>query len=93
MSEKYYNKDSWIMVNHSVNEFYTQFLFTIDALPQDVGFPLDITATFFNNLSTDEREFLISEGVQVTPSPTTETSTQGNHRILWVRNTAMEAEK
>ena len=46
--------------------------FKIDALPQDVDLPLDIAATSFNNMSTDIREFLISEGVKVTPSPPTE---------------------
>ena len=39
------------MVNQSVNEFYTRVLFKIDALAQDVVFPLDITANLFNNLS------------------------------------------
>ena len=43
------------MVNQPVNEFYTQFLFKIDALPQDVAFPLDIAATFFKNSITDVR--------------------------------------
>ena len=43
------------MVNKSVNDFYTQFLIKIDALPQDVAFPLDIAATFFKNLSPDVR--------------------------------------
>ena len=47
------------MGNQSVNEFYTWFLFKIDALPQDVVFTLDIAATFFNNLSTDVRKLLI----------------------------------
>ena len=51
------------MVNQSVNEFYTRFLFKIDALLQNVAFSLDIAATFFNNLSTDVIEFLILEGV------------------------------
>ena len=49
------------MVNQSANEFYTQSLFKIDALTQDVAFMLDIDAAFFNNLSPDVREFLISE--------------------------------
>ena len=53
------------MINQFVNEFYTCFFFKIGALPQEVGFPLDIAATFFNNLSPDVRDFLISEGVQV----------------------------
>ena len=38
------------MFNHSVNYFYTQFLFKIDALTQDVVFSFVITATFFKNL-------------------------------------------
>ena len=48
------------MVNQSVNEFYNLFLFKIDALPQDVTFPLEIAATLFNKLIPDVREFLIS---------------------------------
>ena len=55
------------MLNHSVNDFYTRFLFKIGSLPQDSVFPLAIAATFFNNLSPDVREFLILEGVQVLP--------------------------
>ena len=51
----YYDRQTSIKVNQSVNEFYTRFLFKIDALPQDVTFPLDIAATFFNNLSPDVR--------------------------------------
>ena len=39
------------MINQSVNEFYTFFFFKIDALPQEVDFPLEIAATIFNNLS------------------------------------------
>ena len=37
------------MVNHSVNEFYTQFLFSIDAIPQDYMFLLDIEDFFSIN--------------------------------------------
>ena len=59
------------MVNQLVNEFYTQLLFKVDALPQYVAFPLDIASTFFNNLSPNVREFLISEGFDVPPSPPT----------------------
>ena len=59
----YYDIETRVMVNKSVDEFYTRFLFKIDALPHDVAFPLDISATFFNNLSTDDIEFLILEGV------------------------------
>ena len=47
------------MINQSVNEFYTRFLFKIDALPQELGFPLDINTTFFKNLSPDVRELFI----------------------------------
>ena len=81
------------MVNQSVNDFYTRFLFKIDALPQDVAFPLDIAATFFKNWSLEVREFLISEGVQVPPRPPTENNHQGNQRLLLVRNSPVEEEK
>ena len=37
------------MVNQSVNDFKTRFPFKIDALQQDLSFPLDIAATFFKN--------------------------------------------
>ena len=77
------------MVNKSVNEFYTWFLFKIDALPLDYALPLEIAATFFNNLSTEVREFLISEGVQVIPRTPTENNHQGNHRLLLVKNAAV----
>ena len=63
----YYDKETWVMVNHLVNEFYTHFLFKIDSLPQDIVFTLDIAATFFKNLSLDIRDFLISEGVYAPP--------------------------
>ena len=81
------------MVNQSVNEFYTCFLFKIDALPQDVAFQLDIYSTFFNNLSLDNIDFLLSEGVQVPPRPPTENNHQGNQRLILVIIVAMEAEK
>ena len=64
----YYNKETWVMVNQSVNYFYTWYLFKNDALPQDVVFPLDI------NFSTNVREFLISEGFQIPPRLPTETN-------------------
>ena len=73
----YYDRYTNFMVNKLVNEFYTRFLFKIDALPQDVAFPLDIYATFFKNLIPDVREFLVSEGVQVPPIPPTE----NNHHV------------
>ena len=61
----YYDKENRVIINQFVNEFYTWFLFKIDALTQEVVFPLDIAATFFNNLGPDVRKFLISEWVQV----------------------------
>ena len=51
----YYDRETQVMVNQSVNDFYTHFLSKIDAFSQDVVFPLDISATFFNNLSPDVR--------------------------------------
>ena len=52
----------------------------------------DIAAQFFSNLRFDVIEFLISEGVHVPPRPPTETNHQGNQRLLFVRNAAVEAE-
>ena len=78
------------MVNQSVNEFYTWFLFKVHAPPQYVYFPLNIAATLFNKLSPDVREFLISEGFQVPPSTTNENNHQGNQRLLLVRDVAVE---
>ena len=72
-----YDKETQVMVNQLVNEFYTRFLFKIDALPQDLISLLEISATFFKNLSIKVRELLISEGVQVPPMPPTETNNQG----------------
>ena len=57
--EIYYDKENQVTINQSVNEFYTRFLFKIDALPQELGFPLDINTTFFKNLSPDVRELFI----------------------------------
>ena len=71
------------MVNKSVNEFFTRFLFKIDALPQDVAFTLEISKTFFNNLGTNVRELLISEGVQVPPRPPTENNQKRNQSLFW----------
>ena len=81
------------MINQSVNEFYTRFIFKKYALPQEVGFPLDIAATFFNKLIPYVREFLISEGVQVPQRLPTETNHQGNQRLILVQKAVVEAEK
>ena len=53
--QMHYYKDNQVMINQSVNKFYTRSLFKIDAIPQEVGLPLDIAATFFNNFSPDVR--------------------------------------
>ena len=55
----YHDEETRVMVNPLVNEFYTQFLFKFDVLPQDAVFPLDIDPTFFNNFSPDVIELLI----------------------------------
>ena len=70
----HYDKETWVMENNPLNMFYTWFLFKIDALPQEVLFPLNTAETFLNNLSTDVGEFLMSEGVQVPSMPPTETN-------------------
>ena len=82
----YYDKENQVLINQSINDFYTQFLLKIDALPQEVGFPLYIIKKFFNNLIPDVREFLISEVVQVTQRIPTETNHQGKQRLLLGRN-------
>ena len=89
----YYDKETKVMVNQSVNEFYTRVLFKSDSLSQDIVFLLDISAKLFNNLRPDAREFFISEGVQVTLRLPTETNQKGNQRLLLVRNIAVELEK
>ena len=89
----YYDIETHIMVNQSVNEFYTRWLFRTDYVPQDVAFTLDISTIFFNNFSHEVREFLISEGVQAPPSPPTENNNHGNYRLFLVRNAAVEVEK
>ena len=79
------------MINQLVNEFYTRFLFKIDALPQDVLLPLKTATTFLNNFISDIMEFLISEGVKVPIKPPMETNYQGNYRLLLFRK-AVKAE-
>ena len=85
----YYDKDNQVMINQLVNEFCTWFLFKIDALPQELGLPLNITATFFNNLIPNVREFLISEGIQIPPKLPTETTHQRNQRLILVINASV----
>ena len=88
----YYDRETHVMTNKSVNEFYTRFFFKIDALPQDFASPLDIATIFFNKLNLNAREFLISEGVQVPQRPPTENNHQGTQMLLLVRNAAVESE-
>ena len=89
----YYDIETLVVVNQSVNKFCTRFLFKIDALPQDVAIPLYISAAFFNTLSTSVREFLISEGVQFHLRSSTENNHQGNQRLYLVKNVAVDSEK
>ena len=61
----YYDKDTLVMVNQSVNEFYTRSPFKINAFPQYIILSLDIASTFLKKLSPDFREFLIPAQVHV----------------------------
>ena len=81
------------MVNQSVNDFYTRFIFIIDALPHKLVFPLYIAATFSKNLSHKVSEFLILEGFKFPQILPTETNHQVNHSLLLVRNAVLEAKK
>ena len=56
----YYDKETRVMINQSVNEFYIRFLFKIDTLSQYAVFLLDIAANFSDNLSLEVIELLIS---------------------------------
>ena len=56
--QMYGDKETWVVVNKSVNEFYTWLPFKIDALPQGAAFPLDNAAILFNNLIPGVRELL-----------------------------------
>ena len=47
----YYDRETRVMVNQSVNYFYARLLFKIDALPHDFAFPLYISSTLFNNFN------------------------------------------
>ena len=53
MPEIYDDKEFHVIVNQSVNQFWTHFLLKTDSLSQGVLFPLKITVTFFNNLISD----------------------------------------
>ena len=85
------DKENQVMINQSVNEFYTFFLFKIDAFQKEVVFPFDIATTFFNNLRPDILELLISEGVQFPQILPTKNNHQGNQRLILNINAAVEA--
>ena len=70
----YHDRETRVMVNQSVNVFYTRFLCKVDALRQGVAFPLEVASTFFDKLIPDVRAFLVSEGLQVPPISPTETN-------------------
>ena len=53
-----YDKDTQVIVSQLVNEFYTQFLFKIESLLQDLVFLLDITATFFQQFASKCERFI-----------------------------------
>ena len=55
-----HEKGNRFMFNQLVNDIFTQFLIKVDAFPRDVVFPLEFSTTFFNNLSPEVRELLIS---------------------------------
>ena len=70
----YYDKQTWFIVNQSVNEFNTQFMIKFYWLSQDDMFPLDIVATFFKNLSPYFWELLVSALAQAPVMPPTKTN-------------------
>ena len=88
----YYDKETRVMVNQSVNEFYTQFLLRIYSIQQVVVLTLGITATLLNSLRPDITEFLTSEGVHPPPRPPTKTNHQVNPRLFLVINVDVETE-
>ena len=46
MPEMYYDKETLVMFNQQVNEFYIRLQLKIDKFPQDVVLTLDIAAKF-----------------------------------------------
>ena len=89
----YDDKETRVMVNQSVNEFFTRLLFKIDELPQDVGLPLNIATIWFNKLIPGVRKLFIPEGVKFPQRLPAETNHQGNQRLLLIRNAAVKAEQ
>ena len=60
LQKNYYDTENCVMVNQSVNESHTRFLFKSDELHQYSVSPMEISVTYFNKLSPKVREFLIS---------------------------------
>ena len=58
--KKYYNKETGVMINQSVNDFYSRFLFNIDALLNDELFLMDIAETLFKKITLGFRDLLVS---------------------------------
>ena len=71
MMEMYYDKETLVMFNKLVNDFYSRFLFKIDSLSQDVLFLFSLMIFFPNNSIPEVLQFLISKWVQVITMQTT----------------------
>ena len=89
----YYDKETRFMVNQSVNKFYNQFLFNIDALSQKEVFLLDIVEAFFNNLIPNLWEVLVSDVFYIPTRTPAETNNQGNQRLILVRKSEVGDDK
>ena len=57
----YYDEYTQKMFNQSIENFYTQLLLNIDALPQDEMFPLDISGLIFVRFAY-QKEFKKPQG-------------------------------
>ena len=71
MMEMYYDKETLVIFNKLVNDFYSRFLFNIDSLSQDVLFLFSLMIFFSNNSIPEVLQFLISKWVQVITMQTT----------------------
>ena len=69
--EMYYDKETLVIFNKLVNDFYSRFLFKIDSLSQDVLFLFSLMIFFSNNSIPEVLQFLISKWVQVITMQTT----------------------
>ena len=55
MLEMKYDKETRVIVNQSLKDFYNQLLFKSNKIPKELVTLLDINTTFFNNLSPEVR--------------------------------------